>query len=124
MTKHAMKKVITVHEWLGAIYGIVNALCADNNELNRSLGDQLKGYAHHITLYVDEFTGMVKPDEDCNDIPVDDADSWEMVADDATMSPIAYLRHRDMSAYVDVDDSIEMMATDLVARCKRLAGED
>lgn len=98
MTKHTMKKVIATHEWLSIIYGIGVALCADNNELNRSLGDQLKGYAHCITSYVDEFAGLMKPYEDCNGISDDGYDSWELVEDDATLSPIAYLQRREMSA--------------------------
>lgn len=122
MTKAAQRKLISVHEWLGSIYGIGVALSADNNELVRSLGDQLKGYAHHAIIYLDEIAGLVKPDEDCNDLWPETVDCWEMVADDATISPIAYLQKRGMDADVDVDDATEKMATDLVARCKRLAG--
>lgn len=122
MTKRTLRKLIATHEWLSTIYGIGVALCADSNELNRSLGDQLKGHAHCITLYVDEFAGLVKPDEGCDGISDDGHDSWELVEDDATRSPTAYLQQRELDANVDVDDAIEKMALDLVARCKKLAG--
>ena len=122
MTRDTTRKLTSVHEWLGSIYGIGVALSTDSNELIQSLGAQLKGYAHHAVIYLDEIAGLVKPSEDCNDIWPETVDCWECVEDDATESPIAYLQKRGMDADVDVDDAIEKMATDIVARCKRLAG--
>ncbi len=122
MTRKTVGKLVNVHEWLGSIFGIGSVLSADDDARIQSLGDQLKMYSHHIIVCVDELVGLDKPSEDRNGLGTGGTDSWEKVEDDATISPIAYLQKRGMSADVDVDDATEKMATDLVARCKRLAG--